>query len=113
MPGLDLSALQSEVEANPTVDGSLIALVNLYIAQVEDLKTQIVTPADQAKVQALADSMKSQREQSVLFVTNNTPAQTQPPTVPGPGETAGVDQQQAEARARVAQRTVPPGGTPR
>ena len=113
MPGLDLSALQTEVEANPTVDGSLIALVNLYIAMVEDLKTQIVSPADQAKVQALADSMKSQREQSVLFVTNNTPAQLPPPVVPGAGTSSGIDQQAAEARARQARSTGPTGGSPR
>jgi len=71
---LDWTALESEVEQNPTVDGSIIALVNLYIAMVEDLKTKITIPADQAKVQELADKMKSAREQSAAFVTANTPA---------------------------------------
>ena len=66
----DLTALTAQVEANTTVEGSAITLLNGLAAQITALKNDPVALA------ALANSLKSSGDALAQAITDNTPSAT-------------------------------------
>lgn len=67
----DLSDLEAEVERNTSVDGSVVALLESIVAQLEAAKT------DPVKIQALVDKLKADNDKLAAAVAANTPAAPQ------------------------------------
>lgn len=75
---LQLDRLARDVAQNGTVIDSAVQLIQGLIAQVRDLKTQIEDPADQAKIDALADQFEAKTSALAAAVQTGTPSE--PPT---------------------------------
>ena len=85
---LNIDRLTADVANLKTIDASILALINAFIAQIKDLSAQLAAaiaagdPAAQAAVQAQIDALSTdlETETSALTgaVTANTPAQPAP-----------------------------------
>lgn len=84
---LQLDHLAQDVARNGTVIDSAVQLIQGLVAQVRDLKTKIEDPADQAKIDALADEIEAKLAPLSAAVQANTVADT---PQGGSGETGGT-----------------------
>lgn len=73
---LQLDRLAQDVARNGTVIDSAVQLIQGLVAQVRDLKTKIEDPADQAKIDALADDIEAKLAPLSTAVQANTVADT-------------------------------------
>lgn len=78
---LDLSAVQTAVTSEVTVDQSAIALITSIAAEVTTLQGQVADPATIAALGTLADQLNGSSTALAAAITANTPAA--PPVTPG------------------------------
>ena len=77
---LDITALQTAVANETTVEKSAITLIGGLAAQIQTLIDESQDEVDPAALQALVDQMTASQTDLVAAVVRNTPAA--PPTAP-------------------------------
>ena len=71
---LDITALQTAVANETTVDASVETLITGMAAQIQTLINQSVNTVDPAALQAIVDTMNNNAAALKAAVTANTPA---------------------------------------